>query len=266
MSVPCARPVREWAESVIVFEEADLGYGRTTVLQGLNLTLNRGDFLGIVGPNGAGKTTILKCMLGILRPLRGRVHRDPASRFGYVPQRQFIDEVYPLSAMEVAMMGRFSLMGVLSRPSADDRRKVMESLKHVGIEQFARKPYRELSGGQKQRVLIARALAAEPDVLILDEPTNDMDIGSEHAVMELLKQLQTELNITIVMVSHLLNVVANFADTLALIDGGLRQVGRTEDVLTASNLSGVYEVPVQVVSDAGRKAIFTGGNDAQRIS
>ena len=102
---------------------------------------------------------------------------------------------------------------------------MLECLDHVGIADLAARPYRELSGGQKQRTLIARALAAQPHVLILDEPTNDMDIASEHAIMELLKRFHREDGITIVMVSHLLNVVANYAHKLALIDGGLRMVG-----------------------------------------
>ncbi|OFX14348.1 MAG: hypothetical protein A2Z18_02460 [Armatimonadetes bacterium RBG_16_58_9] len=246
---------------MLVLEHADLGYGKRTVLRDLNLALNEGDFLGIVGPNGAGKTTILKAMLGILKPMSGQVRRNAAARFGYVPQRQFIDEVFPLTVMDIALMGRYTLMGVFGRPSRRDREFVMECLRHVGIADLAAGAYRELSGGQKQRTLIARALAAEPDVLILDEPTNDMDIGSEHAIMELLKQLHDQDNITVGMVSHLLNVVVNYAETLALIDGGLRMVGNTEDILSAKNLSDAYEVPIEVAEYGGRKVVVTGGKD-----
>ncbi len=105
------------AGELIVFEHADLGYGKRKVLTDLNLVLSAGDFLGVVGPNGAGKTTILKAMLGILRPLGGRVRRDAAVRFGYVPQRQFVDETYPLTALEVALMGRYPRLGVFARPA-----------------------------------------------------------------------------------------------------------------------------------------------------
>lgn len=244
---------------VLAFEDADLGYGRRKVLCDLNLVLNEGDFLGIVGPNGTGKTTVLKAMLGILKPMSGQVRRDPAARFGYVPQRQFIDDVFPLSVSEVALMGRFTTMGVFARPSRRDRKIVLDCLEHVGIADLATRAYRELSGGQKQRVLIARALAAKPQVMILDEPTNDMDIGSEHAIMELLKQLHDQDNITVVMVSHLLNVVANYVEKLALIDGGLRMVGRTEDVLSSENLSSIYEVPVSVAMHNGKRIVLTGG-------
>lgn len=247
---------------MLAFEHADLGYGRLKVLTDLNLVLDRGDFLGIVGPNGTGKTTILKAMLGILRPMSGQLRRDTSARFGYVPQRQFIDEVFPLTALDVALMGRYPLLGVFRRPSRRDRDRVLECLDQVGIADLAARSYRELSGGQKQRTLIARALAAEPDVLVLDEPTNDMDIGSEHSIMELLKALHDEDGITVVMVSHLLNVVANYAEKLALIDGGLHAMGRTAEILSSENLTGIYEVPVEVAQWRDRVIIVTGGKDA----
>lgn len=251
---------------IIRFDGADLGYGRRAVLTSLSLTLRRGDFLGIVGPNGTGKTTILKAMLGMLRPIRGQVHIASGVRFGYVPQRQSIDEVYPVTALDVALMGRYRLMGAFARPSQSDRELVRQCLDNVGIAGLAHRPYSELSGGQKQRVLIARALSAEADALILDEPTNDMDIGSEHAIMELLKDLRESHGKTIVMVSHLLNVVINYADTLALIDGGLRMTGRTDELLTSENLSHIYEAPVEVVSAGDRKTVIVGGHNAQHSS
>jgi len=253
---------KQHSGELLAFDHADLGYGRRTILSGLNLILMRRDFLGIVGPNGSGKTTILKAMLGLLRPLRGQVRIAPGVRFGYVPQRQFIDEAYPVTALDVALMGRYPMLGALARPSPQDRRFVLDCLDHAGIAELAKRPYRELSGGQKQRILIARALAGQPDALVLDEPTNDMDIGSERAIMELLKRLHESDGITIVMVSHLLNVVVNYAETLALIDGGLRMMGKTNDVLTPENLSAVYEAPIEVAVFGGRKVVLTGGRDA----
>lgn len=247
---------------ILAFEHADLGYGRRKVLTDLNLLLEEGDFLGIVGPNGTGKTTVLKAMLGILKPLSGQIRRNTSARFGYVPQRQFIDEVYPLTVADVALMGRYPLLSIFGRASRQDKDFVLECLGHVGIADLAGRAYRELSGGQKQRTLIARALAGEPRVLILDEPTNDMDIGSEHAIMELLKHLHDKDNITIVMVSHLLNIVANYAKKLALIDGGLRVVGKTEDVMSSKNLSDIYEASVMVAVCGGKTVALVGGQDA----
>ncbi len=249
----------------VVFEHADIGYGKRAVIADLNLILSAGDYLGIVGPNGCGKTTILKAMLGILRPLQGQVRRDTDIRFGYVPQTQYIDEAYPLTAMEVALMGRYPLMGIFGRPSKRDKQFVRECLDHAGIADLANRPYRELSGGQKQRTLIARALAAQPGVLILDEPTNDMDIGSEYAIMELLKHLHTVDGLTIVMVSHLLNVVVNYVDNLMLIADGRRIAGKVEEVLTSRNLTEVYQVPIEVTGCGSKKVVLTGGENAYRL-
>ncbi|MHB0999228.1 MAG: metal ABC transporter ATP-binding protein [Armatimonadota bacterium] len=243
---------------MIEFQHADLGYGRRVVLNDLNLSISTGDYLGIVGPNGSGKTTILKATLGILKPLKGRVIRDHDTRFGYVPQRQFIDEAYPLTAMEVVLMGRYPLMGVLAKPNINDKDFIRECLNHVSILDLADRPYRELSGGQKQRCLIARALAAEPQALILDEPTNDMDIGSEHSIMELLTSLQSE-GITIVIVSHLLNVLLNHAKRYIFVDGGIKVEGMADEILTSFHLSEMYGVPVEIAEYGGKRVVLTGG-------
>jgi len=248
--------------AILQFDRVELGYGRHDVLKDVNLVLEAGDFLGIVGPNGAGKTTLLRAMIGTLNPKSGRLRRAPGVRFAYVPQRQYIDEVFPLSVMEVAMMGRYTLLGPVARPTKRDRDFVIKCLGHVGIADLAGRTYRELSGGQKQRTLIARALAAEPQALILDEPTNDMDIAGEHAIMELIKSLHEQDKLTIVMVSHLLNVVVNYVRKLALIDGGLRMVGPTAEVLTSENLTGIYDAPIRIAEFGGRKVVLTGGGDA----
>ena len=249
------------AEELVVFEHVDLGYGSRRILADTNLTLSAGDHLAIVGPNGSGKTTLLKGLLGLIKPMGGHIRRKADLRFGYVPQRQFVDEVYPFTAAEIALMGRYPLMGVFSRPSRRDKELVMSALTHVGIADLADKSYRELSGGQKQRVLIARALAARTDVLVLDEPTNDMDIASEHAIMELVKHLTEVDGITVVMVSHLLNVVANYARSLVILDGGMQAAGPVEEVLTSEKLSEIYGVPVAVDVCAGRRVVVTGGSN-----
>ncbi|MCE5314355.1 MAG: metal ABC transporter ATP-binding protein [Armatimonadota bacterium] len=249
-------------DTVLEFADVNLGYGKRTIISNVNLTLSHGDFLGIVGPNGTGKTTILKAILGILQPLSGRITRQPKARFGYVPQRQFIDEVYPFTVMDVALMGRYTLLGVFGKPHQSDKETVMNCLNHVGIADLANRQYRELSGGQKQRTLIARALAMEPEILILDEPTNDMDIGSEYAIMELLAKFNQTDSLTIVMVSHLLNVVANYAKTLALIDEGIKAMGKIEDVLSSDKLTSIYGIPVEVASCGSQRVVITGGCDA----
>ncbi|MDH7568996.1 MAG: ATP-binding cassette domain-containing protein, partial [Armatimonadota bacterium] len=168
---------------LIVFEDVVLGYGREPVLSDLSFAIRRGDYLGIVGPNGSGKTTLLKGVLGVLPPLSGRIVRGRDGgrevRFGYVPQINTVDELYPLGVLDVVLMGRYRRIGLVRRPGKEDRERAMAALEEVGIAHLAPRLYRDLSGGQRQRVLMARALAIEPDILVLDEPTNDMDIAAE---------------------------------------------------------------------------------------
>jgi len=246
------------AEGLIEFREVSLGYGRRTVLSGMSFTIARGDFIGIVGPNGAGKTTLLRAVLGVLAPQSGEVvvHAPPEGlRFGYVPQRQEVDESFPLTALEVVAMGRFGLLGPWRKPGRADREQALVCLEHVGLAHLAEQRYRELSGGQKQRVLIARALAGEPSVLVLDEPTNDMDLTSERAVIELICHLHGAHGMTTLVASHLLNVVASCARKVAFVDDMDFAIRPVEEALTAENLSRLYGVPVQVAELGGRRVV-----------
>ncbi|MGH7916206.1 MAG: metal ABC transporter ATP-binding protein [Candidatus Binataceae bacterium] len=222
-----------------------LGYGRRVILSNFDLVIQRGDFMGVMGPNGSGKTTLLKALLGLLRPLAGIIEMSPSNglplRIGYVPQRERLDPHFPLSALEVAVMGRFGMIGTLRRPRRVDFEIAHECLKRTGMEPRAGRPYRELSGGQQQRVLIARALAGRPDLLLLDEPTNGMDLPSERAIMELLLDLRDQLA-TIVFVTHLMSAVENFARRVALITrGGTLMVGAKDEMLAPSSLARAYE-------------------------
>ena len=200
-----------------------VGYGRRAILHGINFTIQQGDFLGVMGPNGSGKTTLLKTFLGLLKPLSGSIEHASLGEhllFGYVPQRESLDLHYPLTALEVALMGRFGRIGALRPPRARDRKIALSCLAQTHMEEFADRPYRALSGGQKQRVLIARALAAEPEILLLDEPTNGMDMSSEEAIMVLLSELQRDKRATIVFVTHLLRTIERYAHRVAIITSG----------------------------------------------
>jgi ABC-type Mn2+/Zn2+ transport system ATPase subunit len=235
---------------IITFENATLGYGRKIVLHDISFGIEAGDYFGIVGPNGAGKTTILRAILGILKPLAGTVKAErPAGgplRIGYVPQRDTIDDVLPYTVDEVVMMGRYHRVGLLHRPTAADRQAVAHALAHVAIGNLHTRAFKDLSGGQKQRVLIARALASEPDVLVLDEPTNGMDLPSRLAILNLIARLHEEGTLTVLMVSHLLDDVANHVRRIAIVEPEFFQVGAVEEVLTSSNLSRLYKMPVTV--------------------
>jgi ABC-type Mn2+/Zn2+ transport system ATPase subunit len=241
---------------LIRFENASLGYGQRIVLSGLSFSVNEGDLLGLVGPNGAGKTTVLRAILGSLKPRSGRVTREQDLEFGYVPQRSTLDYAWPLDTMSVVAMGAYHRIGLLRRPGARDRTAAQVALEQVGMGKMADLPFASLSGGQKQRVLIARALIGKPNLLVLDEPTDGMDLVSTNSILGLVRQLHVTERLTVIVVSHQLNEVANYVLRLALVTEGKFQIGRTEDVLTEQNLSDLYGISVEVDEVAGKRLIF----------
>ena len=244
----------------VEFRNATLGYGRRVILSDISFAIHGGEYFGLVGPNGAGKTTIVRTILGTIRPLGGEVmiHRanGEAPRLGYVPQRDSIDYIMPYTVGEVVMMGRYRYVGSLRRPSGRDREIVARCLTHVEMDGHHDHVFKELSGGQKQRVLIARALASEPSILILDEPTNGMDLSSKHSILGLINTLHREDRLTIVMVSHLLDDVANHVERIAVVDRDVFMVGPVASVLTAANLSNLYQLDVRVGTLEGNTVIY----------
>lgn len=241
--------------ALVSFERATLGYGAKRVLTDITFEIPEGDFLGLVGPNGAGKTTMLRNILGSLAPLSGRVSVRPGLRFGYVPQRESVDSVYPLKVVEVVMMGRYDRIGLGRRPSTDDRDRAMAALEHVGIPQLAEQQLRALSGGQKQRTLIARALVGEPDVLVLDEPTEGMDLVATTQILSLVRELHEQDKLTVLMVSHALNEVANYVERIALVlEGGFR-IGTVDEIMTEETLTAMYGIPVDVEHFEGHRVV-----------
>lgn len=244
---------------MINFGDVSLGYGGQAILSGLSFQLTEGDYLGLVGPNGAGKTTLLRALMGILKPVSGRISYDGGVSklcFGYVPQRMTVDELFPLRVCDLVLMGRYPQLGVGHRPRAHDHQRVRECLERVGLKAKTNESFRDLSGGQKQRALMARALAQEPDILFLDEPTNGMDLGAQEDIMELIAQLHAD-GLTVVLVTHLLELVANHARTVGILHNGLT-LGKVEDILTEEHLSAIYGRPVVVHEYGGRKMIVVG--------
>jgi len=234
-------------EPLIRFRSVALGYGKRTVLEDVNLDILRGEFLGVIGPNGAGKTTLLRSILGLLRPRAGKIEAPEGFRTGYVMQRQQLDTRFPFTVEEIVRMG------------GKDARLVSEGLEITGTAPLRGRLYRDLSGGQKQRVLLARALAGAPDVLILDEPTNDMDIQGEHQVMTLLRELQRSRGVTVILVSHLLHVVLNFTDRIAFLVQGRAHVHTVDELASGDLLAGMYGLPVEVGTSRGKRYLITGG-------
>jgi ABC-type Mn2+/Zn2+ transport system ATPase subunit len=258
-------------EPLVALAAAQLGYGPAAILSGVDLRVDAGDFLAIIGPNGSGKTTLLRAILGVLPPQAGSVERR--GRIGYAPQRSSPDPVFPLRAREVVAMGLLAagqqpwserhLRGPLRDaarslglpvPGDAVQRRAQEALEACGMSAHAEARFRDLSGGQKQRVLVARALVSEPDVLVLDEPTNDLDLRGEHEVMQLVRSLW-QAGKTVIMVSHLLHVVARYAERLAFIHDGRLTEGTAAEMLTQERLQELYGIPVEVGELAGHRTV-----------
>jgi len=248
--------------TAVVFEGVSLGYGRAPILRDITFSIDEGDFLGIIGPNGSGKTTILRAILGIVKPVRGSVHVREGLRFGYVMQRQSLDEIFPLSVLDIVSMGRLGRVGPLHRFGTEDFYKVDEALSITGIQDLRSERYRDLSGGQKQRVLVARALAFDPDVLLLDEPTNDLDIQGEAQVVSLIRAIHRSMGITIVLVSHMLNVVFSCVERVLFLKEKRVHIHDRGEALRPELLSGIYEIPLRVEEVDGRSVIVPEDEDA----
>jgi len=241
--------------ALISFDHATLGYGRRVVLSDISFDIPPGDFLGLVGPNGAGKTTILRAILGSLMPIEGTVVEAPGLRFGYVPQRDSVDYGFPLKVLDVVLMGRYDRIGLMRRPSRADRDLASAALDHVGVGHLADQQLNALSGGQKQRVLIARALVGQPNVLVLDEPTNGMDLVSTTQILGLVRELHERDNLTVLMVSHALNEVANYVNRIALVvEGGFR-IGTVAEIMNEETLTQMYGIPVDVDEMHGHRIV-----------
>jgi len=246
---------------LVRLERAVIGY-RTPLLPPIDLAVRAGATLGVLGPNGAGKTALLKSLLGLLPLLGGRrvLPQGRAPRVGYVPQRDRLDQSWPLSVLDVVLMGRTRLLGPLHRPTPLDRQRSREALEEIGVGDLADRPLYALSGGQHQRVLIARAIAAEPNLLVLDEPTSAMDPAAERVLLELVERLKRAHDLSVVLVTHQLTAVAGFATEVALVDRqrGLFEVGPVKQMLDPKKLGRLYGREVRVVDVGGQIAITIG--------
>jgi ABC-type Mn2+/Zn2+ transport system ATPase subunit len=244
---------------LVELQAVEVGYHGAPVLPPVSLTISAGDSVGIVGPNGSGKTTLVRTLLGLLKPVRGSIDFPGARRprFGYVPQRAAVDVGFPLTAVEVALMGRYGHIGPGRRPRAADLERTRAALADVGALELAKRPFHALSGGQRQRVLVARALAGEPEILALDEPTTGMDLPSERGMLDLLQSF-TARGIAVILISHQLGAVADHVETLVLTAGRERSVavGPRAELVTSERLSQIYGRPIAVRTVDRHSVIF----------
>lgn len=249
------------SERLIDVRDATFGYGRTVVLRKVHFGLEAGDFVGLVGPNGTGKTTLLRGLLGLVKPQGGERRINPPGGaadvvFGYVPQEKAVDPYFPLSVLDVVLMGRYRQLGPGRRPTSLDRQAALASLGHVQLEHLADASFQDLSGGQKQRVLLARALATEPHVLVLDEPTSAMDLAAEKRLMAVIREQHEVQRLTVVLATHDLNLIGRYASKIAIVAGGQVISGPPQDLLKAGRLKEVYGVDLEVHEVRGRRLIL----------
>jgi ABC-type Mn2+/Zn2+ transport system ATPase subunit len=239
-------------------ENLTVGYGRRALFRGLSLVVGKSEILGIVGPNGSGKTALVRTLLGLLAPLEGRVVRAPGLRISYAPQRERLDTIAPLTAIDVVLMERSARAGPLHRIRGADREAARRVLALLGAQALEDRLFRNLSGGEQQRVRLARALAGDPDVLVLDEPTAGMDIEGEATTLEFLRDLSHRRSVTILIVTHALPLVLNLATSIVLVgDRGILH-GPVGEVLREERLSELYHVPVHVGQLAGQRTLVAG--------
>jgi len=209
-------------KNILEIKNLSFAYDGDTVLEDISLTVNKYDFLAIIGPNGGGKTTLLKLMLGVLQPQKGEISIegkspvDARSLIGYVPQNTNVNIDFPIKVIEVVLMGHVGGKRPFWGYGKDEISCAMGSLKEVGMEAYAKRKIGDLSGGQRQRVMIARALCANPDILILDEPTSSIDARGQKEIYSLLKEL--DKNITVVVVSHDITVILEYATRAAYVN------------------------------------------------
>jgi ABC-type Mn2+/Zn2+ transport system ATPase subunit len=229
--------------SLVELCDTSLGYDGRPVLEHVSFTIERGEFTALVGPNGAGKTTLLRGLLGLIPTLAGRIeyHFDrTASPPGYVPQRDTLDPIFPLSVFEVVLMGTYAKLPPLRPTGKRHRQLAAQCLEDVGLGALGKRQFWELSGGQKQRVLIARALAAEPEVLFLDEPTAGVDHQAEAIIIDLIGHLNRERFLTAVLVSHHLGHIESLVHSVVWVDDGAATKQSMEAVRAQEGLAGLF--------------------------
>lgn len=234
-------------EYAVRVKNLTVSYNNKPVLSSLDLNVPKGVLMAIVGPNGAGKSTLIKSILELIKPISGEVnfngkdYKSERKNIAYVPQSESVDWNFPSDVLDVVLMGRYGKIGWIKRPSKMDKAKAIEAIKKVGMEEFSNRQIGMLSGGQRQRVFIARALVQEADIYLLDEPFQGVDVKTEKAIIELLKNLR-ENGKTVVVVHHDLQTVPEYFDYVTLLNGELIASGPTANVFINENINKAYNI------------------------
>ena len=239
----------EHGETIIELKDIAFAYGESSVLKDFSLDIHKGDYLGIIGPNGGGKSTLIKIMLGLLAAkgqvkLFGKDINDfkDWSKIGYVSQQAtHIDASFPMTVEGVVSMGCYSKIGLFRFLNSKDKEKVTQALRHVEMEEYRTRLIGDLSTGQQQRVFIARALAGEPEVIILDEPTTGVDAKMQEQFYAFLRKLNKEMHITLILASHDLDTIEQEATELICINKTLVYCGMAKEFRTHESFSSFHE-------------------------
>jgi len=235
-------------DNLLFLERVAVGYAGQAILSNISLAIARGTFTALVGANGSGKTTLLKTLIGVLPPVSGQVQFNSAAGsrivIGYVPQREALDPMFLLSSFEVALMGCYGRVTPGPLLAKAEREWTRECLRRVGASDLASKRFSQLSGGQKQRVLIARALTAKPELLVLDEPTAGINAAATQAILEVLRQLHREERLTTLMVSHDLQEMREVAEKVIWLHRGRVFHGAVADLLSPERIQQMLELQI----------------------
>jgi len=240
----------------LIIRGLSFSYDSIKALDNVSMEINGGEVLGVIGPNGAGKSTLLKCINLTLKPRAGTVLVDEedilklrkdeiAKRMAMVPQTSSIS--FPFTVLDVVLMGRIPHLGKLGREGMKDLKVAEEAMKVTNTLNLANRPVDELSGGELRRVIIAMALAQEPSILLLDEPTLHLDISHQLEIMEMIRRLTVEKKLATILVSHDLNLASRYCDKLLLLNSGkIHSAGSVEEVLSHDNIRNVYRAEVEI--------------------
>lgn len=251
---------------VVRISKLEFSYGEQFSVRADSLAVQGGEILTLLGPNGSGKTTLLKCINALLKPDSGSIMvcgrdirsyaRNELSRIiGYVPQSHIPS--FPFSVLDVVLMGRVSYLSIFQQPSKADYKKAEEALSTVGISAMRDRTYTNISGGERQLALIARAIAQEPRLLLLDEPTAHLDFRNQVTTLETVRRLSREKGIGVVMSLHDPNHALMYSDKIAMMrDGEILHMGSPVDVINVGTIEDVYGIPVEIFEHCGRKFIL----------
>jgi ABC-type Mn2+/Zn2+ transport system ATPase subunit len=255
LSKPNESEVLREAPAHLDVENISVGYNGKVVLEKLSFQIPHGKRVAVVGPNGAGKSTLFKAMVGLLPLTSGAIHIHGLPLGGhqhcvaYVPQREEVDWRFPLSVSDVVMMGRYGHQGWLGRPNKLDQEIVFHCLDQMGISGLAKHSIRELSGGQQQRIFLARALAQEPHILLMDEPFSGVDTPTQEATLSLLEELNSQ-RVTVLVSTHDLNMAAQKFEATLLLNHRLIAFGTASQVFTPENIRQAFGSQILMLDDA----------------